>query len=73
MLTTLDLFKKFMWGENICTFKNIITQENTLNSYYIENISKKLVLGATNNGAVTEQILDTSEGKLLKILGSIKE
>ena len=54
----------FISGENICTFK-ILTQKNDwdpndAHDYYIENISKGLVLGFTDkyNGAVTEQVLD---------------
>ena len=49
----------FISGENICTFK-ILTQKNDPQKYYIENISKGLVLGFTDkyNGAVTEQVLD---------------
>ena len=45
------------WKTSVCTFK-IPTKDNHSDAYYIENISKNLVLGVTNNGAVSEQILD---------------
>ena len=45
---------------SICTFK-IPTKGIHSATYYLENISKNLVLGVTSNGAVTEQILDLDD------------